>query len=413
MSGRRTPRRIWRHRTAESLCALLALLAVASPALASAAPSIPTGEWPLDAAHFNAAQIWPLSRGAGVTVAVVDSGVDAAHPDLVGQVTAGTSLLGDGGDGRTDTSTDSHGTAIAGLIAGTGHSDNGKGIIGLAPAATIMPIRVTSASQASASLLAQGITWAAQHGAKVINVSMGSPDPDPLLRQAVAFALRQDAVVIASAGNEGASGNAVMYPAGFPGVIAVSGTDQNGQFWATSESGPGITVAAPAQGIDSINDQGKYVQADGTSYAAAYVSATAALIRSRYPQLSAAQVIRRLITTTRQHSDSPGRQLGYGEIDPLTALTAPLDTREATNPLLATRPATPHSGPLSPLLLTVVGACLLAGAAVAGAALRHKRRRAQGATPKRATTQQGAPTGQPPRGQRQGGKRTTRQKSKA
>ena len=371
MPGHRTRRST--GRTVAPLCALIALITAVSPALASAAPSIPAGEWPLDGAHFNAVQIWPLSRGAGVTVAVVDSGVDAAHPDLAGQVIAGTSLLGDGGDGRSDTSSDSHGTAIAGLIAGTGRSDHGKGIIGLAPAATIMPIRVTAGAQVTAPILAQGITWAAEHGAKVINVSMTTSDPDPLLRQAVAYALRQDAVVIAAAGNNGTSGNAVMYPAGFPGVVSVSGSDQNGRFWATSESGPDVTVAAPAQGIDSINDQGQYVQADGTSYATAYVSATAALIRARYPHLTAAQVIRRIISTTQPHATKPSPELGYGEINPMTALTAPLDSMSTANPLL-TLPTTSKPATTIPALLAIAVGGLLVLATGTIFILRRKRR---------------------------------------
>ncbi len=311
------------------------LLAATGTADASA------GQWPLDASHFQAERIWALSKGAGVTVAVVDSGVEAAHPDLAGQVLPGTSLLGDGADGRTDTSSDSHGTAIAALIAGTGASSHGKGITGLAPAAKILPVRVTTTSEVTPSLLAQGITWAADHGAQVINVSMGEPDPDPLLKQAVDYAMSKNAVVVASAGNDGQSGNEIMYPAGFPGVVAVSGTDQNNAFWPTSESGPDITVAAPASQIASASDTGQYVEADGTSYAAGYVSAAFALIRSRYPSLTAGQAIRRLIATTGQHANAPSAEMGYGEIDPLAALTSDISAGASTNPLLAPRPATP------------------------------------------------------------------------
>lgn len=343
------------HRTARQLrraAGALAVLVATSTLLltpttsAHAATGDISSEWPLNASHLQADRVWAVCKGAGVTVAVVDGGVDATHPDLLGQVLPGTSFLGDGADGRTDTSSDSHGTAIAALIAGTGASDHGHGIVGLAPAAKILPVRVTTGSEVTPPVLAQGITWAADHGAKIINVSMGEPDPDPLLKQAVAYAMSKDAVVVASAGNDGQSGDPVLYPAGFPGVVSVSGTDENHAFWTTSESGPDITVAAPASDIASASDTGQYVQADGTSYAAAYVSATLALIRSRYPDLTAGQAIQRLITTTRQHRATPGTQLGYGEIDPLSALTADVTTSSPANPLLAQHPApTAGSGP--------------------------------------------------------------------
>jgi len=333
------------YRAASALAVLVTTsgLLLGPAVAAQAATGDVSSEWPLDASHFQADRIWAVSKGVGVTVAVVDSGVDAAHPDLLGQVLPGTSLLGDGADGRTDTSSDSHGTAIAALIAGTGASDHGHGIMGLAPAARILPVRVTTSSEVTAPLLAQGIIWAADHGAQIINVSMGEPDPDPLLKQAVGYAMSKNAIVVASAGNDGQSGDPTLYPAGFPGVVSVSGTDESHAFWTTSESGADITVAAPASDIASASDTGQYVEANGTSYAAGYVSATLALIRSRYPNLTAGQAIQRLIATTRQHSSTPGPQLGYGEIAPLAAITADIRTSSTANPLSAAR-LTPSQG---------------------------------------------------------------------
>ncbi|MEU4302910.1 type VII secretion-associated serine protease mycosin [Kitasatospora aureofaciens] len=299
----------------------------------SHADSIRSSEWPLDAEHFKADRVWEISRGAGTTVAVVDSGVSASHPDLAGQVLPGASLIGDGDDGRTDTSGESHGTAIAGIIAGTGGPAPGGGMTGLAPDAKILPVRVSTGPQVSAAMVARGIVWAADHGAGVINVSLGAPEPDPLLKQAVTYAMGKDAVVVASAGNEGDQGNPPMYPAAFPGVVSVSGVDETGSFWNASESGRGIVVAAPAAEIYSTNNQGRYVKADGTSYAAAYVSATAALIRSAHPDLTAGQVIRRLITTTVERKSHPDPKLGFGRIDPISALSA-TDDGNPGNPLL-------------------------------------------------------------------------------
>ncbi|WP_246559893.1 type VII secretion-associated serine protease mycosin [Kitasatospora kifunensis] len=357
----------------------LTTLGLAAPA-ANADDPVRSNEWPLDSHHFRADDIWALTRGAAVTVAVIDSGISAAHPDLTGQVLPGTSLLGDGGDGRTDTSGDSHGTAIAGIIAATGGPAPGNGMVGLAPAAKVLPVRVTAGSQASSSAIAQGIVWAADHGAQIINMSMGSPDPDPLLRQAVSYALGKDIVLVASAGNAGQSGNAPMYPAAFPGVVSVSGTDENGAFWAPSESGHGITLAAPATDLYSTNDQGQYVHADGTSYAAAYVSAAAALVRSHEPHLTAGQVIRRLITTTSQHHNRPDPHLGYGELNPLAALTSTADPGSSDNPLLHPDAAPPVTTTGHSTALTIAAATL--GAAVLGiAATVLLRRRRQPSTP--------------------------------
>ncbi|WP_051778679.1 type VII secretion-associated serine protease mycosin [Kitasatospora phosalacinea] len=345
--------------------------ATIGPAIAS--DPIRGSEWPLDAQHFQADKTWALSRGDGVTIAVVDSGVAASHPDLAGQVLPGTSLLGDGGDGRSDTSGDSHGTAVSGIIAGTGGAD-GQGMTGLAPGAKILPVKVTADDQVSPSTVAQGIVWAVDHGAKIVNVSIGTESPDPLLKQAVAYALRQDAVVVASAGNEGEKGNPVQYPAAFPGVLSVSGVNQDGSFWAPSESGASVAVAAPASDVYSTNDQGQYVHAEGTSYAAAYVSATAALIRSRWPQLTQGQVVRRIITGTKEHRAAPDARFGYGLLDPLSALTVDVPTSDLSNPLASPAAAHPKaSAPSrSPRPLWTVGA-LLALSAAAGTAFLWRR----------------------------------------
>ncbi|EST24213.1 type VII secretion-associated serine protease mycosin [Streptomyces roseochromogenus] len=300
---------------------------------------IRTSEWPLT--QFQADEIWHISQGQGITVAVIDSGVDAGHPDLNGQVLQGAGFIGDPRDnGQTDISGDSHGTAIAGIIAGTGKASGGYGMTGLAPKAKVLPVRVSTNTTVDPTAIAQGIKYAADHHAQVINVSSGTATPDPLLREAVNYALGKDAVVVASAGNDGENGNPAMYPASFPGVIDVTGTDSGRHFWPVSESGPRSTLAAPATDIYSANDRGQYVRADGTSYAAGYVSAAAALVRSAFPHLSAGQTIRRLISTaSRPGGSGHDDQYGYGLIDPLAALRAPTVINGATtNPLLSADP---------------------------------------------------------------------------
>ncbi|MFE6869235.1 S8 family serine peptidase [Kitasatospora sp. NPDC057692] len=361
----------------------VAVSAVLLGSSAGHADSIRAGEWPLDSGHFRAEEVWAVSRGSGAVVAVVDSGVAAGHPDLEGRILPGVSLVGEGGDGRTDTSGDSHGTAVAGIIAATGGS-GGTGMTGLAPDANVLPVRVGGGGQIPASLVARGIVWAADHGAQVVNVSVGSPDPDPLLKQAVTYALGKDVIVVASAGNDGDRGNPAMYPAAFPGVVSVSGVDETGAFWLPSESGRGITIAAPATGIYSTNDQGGYVQADGTSYAAAYVSATAALIRSHQPNLSAGQVIHRLISTTVERHKRPDAQFGYGRLDPLAALTVVNDPEERDNPLLRPMAEEPSESGFPVLPAGAVAVSVLAAGAT-GIAWRRRHRAAGGTLGKSAS----------------------------
>ncbi|MFB8183275.1 type VII secretion-associated serine protease mycosin [Streptomyces sp. NPDC055966] len=365
------------------MAALLGTLTVAFASLTAspaAAVVIRQAEWPLDAQHYQAPQIWHLSQGQGVTVAVIDSGVDAAHPDLTGQVLPGTGFLGDRTDnGQTDISADSHGTAIAGIIAGTGAANSGSGMIGLAPKAKILPVRIATQGAVEPAALAEGVKYAADHHAQVINISLATPTPDPVLRQAIDYALGKDAVVVAAAGNSGQSGNPAMYPAAFPGVIDVSGIDAAGQFWPMSESGPRTTIAAPATNIYSANNRGQYVNAEGTSYAAAYVSAAAALVRSAFPHLSAGRTIQRLISTA-QHPkghDGPDNQYGYGSLDPLAALGTHAVASGSANPLLGPRPRPGGTG-IGLGTITVfaaVTALVLAAATSAMLILRRSQRR--------------------------------------
>ncbi|MEU9243754.1 type VII secretion-associated serine protease mycosin [Streptomyces sp. NPDC048385] len=378
-------RRSGRRRAPTPISALCRFLVGATLAglwaLTADAPADAVGirqsEWPLT--QFQTQKIWHMSQGQGTTVALIDSGVDAAHPDLKGRVLQGTGFLGDPRDnGQTDISGDSHGTAIAGIIAGTGKANGGNGMTGLAPKSQVLPVRVSTDGSAEPTAIAEGIKYAADHHAQVINISIGTTTPDPLLREAVNYALGKDAVVVASAGNEGQNGNPAMYPASFPGVIDVTGTDSSGHFWPVSESGPRSTLAAPATDIYSANDRGQYVKANGTSYAAGYVSAAAALVRSAFPHLSAGQTIRRLISTARRPGGSGhDDQYGYGLIDPLAALRAPAAVNgTAANPLLSASPLGNHEntgiGWVAAVGLT--GAVAVTAASV-WVAIRHRKSR--------------------------------------
>ena len=353
--------------------ALVAGIILAATAPAASAADARSGEWPLDARHLRADQVWAASRGHGVTVAVLDTGCQGDHPDLAGQLLPGTGFAGVTGDtGQSDVSGDSHGTSIAAIIAGTGKNESGTGMIGLAPEAKILPVRVAVDGATEPVALAQGIFYATDHGAKIITISESTTTPDPNLRAAITHALNHNVVVVAAVGNNGQRGNPPGYPAYFPGVVAVTGVDANNQFWPQSQSGPQTTLAAPATNIVSANDHGGYLHGDGTSYAAPYVAATAALIASKYPTLTAGQIIRQMIDTADRHNDAQhDDQYGFGILNPLRALTSPATTASGIPTL-----APPSDGPNWWL---IIGGAALLTAASAGW-LAYRRVRAKGST---------------------------------
>lgn len=350
------------------LGACLALTPLGAPAALAA--TIPD-EWPLDSHHFRADQVWQTSQGDGITVAVVDSGVQGTHPDLSGQLKVGAGFVGVASDdGRTDISPDSHGTSMAGIIAGAGSAAN-SGMAGLAPHASVLPIRVSLGTDLEPVTVAKGIFYAADHGANIINISLDTGVPDPNLKAAINYALGKNIIVVASAGNFGRQGNAPMYPASFPGVVDVTGVDESNHFWTSSESGPQSTLAAPAVDIFSTDDHGKYLRGDGTSYAAPYVAAAAALTWSRFRSLTAQQVVRQLVDTAdRPTNATHDDQYGFGIVDPLRAVTTP-PTGESGLPT-----ATEEVQGVNWLLVgSGIAVVVLAGTGVFFL-LRHRRRRA-------------------------------------
>ncbi|WP_254188076.1 MULTISPECIES: S8 family serine peptidase [unclassified Micromonospora] len=259
-----------------------------------------------------------ISRGAGVQVAVPDTGVDP-HPDLSRNLFKGKNVLTGTGDGLQDAN--SHGTAMAGLIAAHG-SDGEIGALGIAPEAKILPI-ISSRSDnyGEADKLAEAIDFAVTQHVGVISISSAGVTSEKLTRS-VKNALAADIVLIAGVGNlpEAAT---IGYPAAEEGVIAVSGTDRAGNHAPIAVTGSKIDVAAPAVDIYSTSYDGKYSKGTGTSSATAIVAGAAALIRSKYPDLPAQEVAHRL-TATAVDKGPPGRddQYGYGVIDLVAALTA-------------------------------------------------------------------------------------------
>jgi len=323
---------------AAALAGCIAAGPVGTPALA--APATPSllrddgvrdEQWHLKT--LDIADAWAYSVGTGVTVAVVDSGVDAHHVDLDGQVLSGLDLVDPQGDGDTDLV--GHGTTVAALIAG---KDDDNGVIGIAPKAKILPVRVLDQENRydDALVVAKGVRWAVDHGARVINLSLGGSGNSAALAAALDYAFAKDVVVVACTGNASASpSTGVWYPAREPGVIAVAGMERDGDvLWPGSITGKETVVTAPATQLVGARPSG-YWRVQGTSFAAPMVSGTAALIRSRWPSMPAGEVINRIIKTARDRG-APGRDAtyGYGLVDPVAALTAqvpavvdnPLDT---------------------------------------------------------------------------------------
>ncbi|MDV9190748.1 type VII secretion-associated serine protease mycosin [Streptomyces sp. SR27] len=298
------------------------------------ADSIRDRQWGLEALHTTEA--WRTTKGEGITVAVLDTGVDAEHPDLEGSVLPGRDLIGFGAS-RGDRAWARHGTAMAGIIAGHGHGPGGEdGVLGIAPDVEILPVRVIlegtdkardKARKARGTALAEGIRWAADHGADVINLSLGddseSAHPDAGEDAAVQYALAKGVSVVASAGNGGEKGDHISYPAAYPGVIAVAAVDRYGTHASFSTRRWYATVSAPGVDIAIADPDRRYYEGWGTSAAAAFVSGAVALVRAAHPDLTPAQVKRLLIDTARSRpkggrSDSKG----YGTIDPAAAIAA-------------------------------------------------------------------------------------------
>ncbi|RKN41119.1 type VII secretion-associated serine protease mycosin [Micromonospora endolithica] len=329
---------------------------VVAPVPAAAAPrcgppgeAAPTGT-PWSLRRLEPASAWRLSRGAGVTVAVIDSGVSAIHPSLRGRVLEGRDFSDlPEQQGRCDLV--GHGTVVAGLIAG--RDDTGAPFSGIAPDARILPGRVlaeygTDLDDALPGQVAEAIRWAVSEEADVINLSLVTLDR-PELAEAVRDALDAGVVLVAAAGNRQQDQQDLpAYPAAYPGVIAVAGVDEQGAHVETSVSGeyvdlaaPGLNLIGPAPGGDGYlaEPQG------GTSFAAAYVSGVVALVRAAHPDLTPEQITDRLIRTADAPPSGLDPQVGHGVVNPYRAVADLLGTR--ADPPAGALPAPP--APTDPL----------------------------------------------------------------
>lgn len=315
--------------------ACLAVLSVAPGASAAGRPAAACGPRvtdPLAGPPWGLARLrpdlaWPLSTGSGVTVAVIDSGVSPDHPTLTGKVRPGKDFVQPDGDGDCDEN--GHGTLIAGIVAGREDTSAGFRFHGVAPDATIVPVRVLrdqrrSSEDELSGRIAEAIRWAVDEGdADVVNLSLTTP-PSPELEAAVEYALDQRVVLTAAAGNHSESGpDQRGYPAAYPGVIAVAGVDDKDAHVGSSVEGDYVDVAAPGVDVAGPAAAGGgylFTAEGGTSFATAYVTGVAALIRAYDPALSPAQVARRITETADHSAELWNPQVGHGVVNPARAV---------------------------------------------------------------------------------------------
>ncbi|MBU2666442.1 S8 family peptidase [Actinoplanes bogorensis] len=303
---------------------------------------------------ISVASAWTKSTGSGVTVAVLDTGVDAKHPDLAADLVGGYDAIANTAGVTTDPN--GHGTHVAGTIAAV--TGNGIGISGIAPGAKIMPIRVLNDKGSGyMSDTAEGIIWATDHGAGVINMSLGATSQVTAVTNAISYARSKGVVVVAAAGNERQDGSPTSYPAADAGVIGVAATDSSDKVGSYSNAGSYVDVAAPGSSILStyptaLGGKTGYATMSGTSMASPHVAAVAALLKAYDKSLTPDQV-ESALETSAVDLGTKGRDndYGYGRIDAVAALaavtkattaptTAPATTAPATTAPTTTAPTT-------------------------------------------------------------------------
>lgn len=405
----------WR-RVAAAVAAVFALLVVPAPAYARHAcdNAPPAGTdisgTPYADELYAPAALAALATGAGVRVAVIDSGVQADVPALTGRVAEGRDFLHGDPDGRQDCV--GHGTEVASLIAGRPRGDSG--FQGLAPGVTIVPVRVseeendqnggTSGDRVSFPQFAAAIDWAVDQGrADVLNLSLVTTAGDTPVRAAIERAIDKGVVVVAAAGNDGgAQGkNLTPFPAAYPGVIGVGALTSDGVRASYSQHGDYVDVVAAGDGITAALPGGGLKVDSGTSFAAPFVAATAALIKQRFPDATPAEVARRIEATADPAPGGPlsspsgstgsgddaarNPEYGFGLLNPYRALTETLgpaspaapvpEVVQAQDPAAVARAARRAEAQNSALLIAAIGAGAVLVIALVAIVLRRGRRR--------------------------------------
>ncbi|MEU5990845.1 S8 family serine peptidase [Spirillospora sp. NPDC047418] len=340
-----------------------AVRGAAAGALVNArADQIRSREWHLKVLHAQKA--WKYTKGRGVTVAVLDTGVDANHPDLTGHVVGGPDLTG----GVRSPGTrywGLHGTSMASIISGHGHGPGlSQGMMGVAPLSHVLSVRVTlenddplrrdngqqNGDTGEHDAVAQGIRYAVDHGAGIINMSLGGGRQfytgTKSQESAIKYALGKGVVLIASAGNDGSGANRENFPASYPGVIAVGALDRRLRLWKDSNRRSHAAVCAPGVDIVSADASNGYVVGTGTSASSAMVAGVAALVRSRYPRLTPAEVRQALIQGSPARRGHPtGSAACRGTVDALRTLYAAHKINKTSSGPVETQPPAPSPTP--------------------------------------------------------------------
>ncbi|MFF5448304.1 type VII secretion-associated serine protease mycosin [Streptomyces sp. NPDC012888] len=297
-------------------------------------------------------ELWAEGKGKNVRVAVIDSGVDRANPQLSAAIDTGAGkdfIDPKGGDGTNDTV--GHGTKVAGLIAA--RPQQGTGFVGLAPEATIIPIRQNDGQgKGNAETLAQAIDHAVAKGAHIVNVSQDTDVPmaaDSKLGQAVKRALDAKVLIVASAGNDGLNGRKrLTYPAAFPGVLAVASSDRNNE--RASFSQPGVFVSVAAPGVDMVSTVPGFGQCvdNGTSFSAPYVTGVAALLKAQHPDWTPQELLWQIQQTAERSVKGRDDYVGWGVVDPVRAVTDDHERPRAPVPDPGPPPAAaPEAAPMA------------------------------------------------------------------
>jgi Subtilase family/Bacterial Ig domain len=259
---------------------------------------------------------WELSSGSpAAPVALLDTGVDASHPDLAGQLLPGYDFV----NGDADPSDDNgHGTRMAGIIAAL--RDNGEGISGVAPGTRILPVKVLGSDGTGLySAVASGITYAVDHGARIVNLSLVGSAPSDLLQSAIDYATAHGVVTVAASGNSGSSDP--TYPAASNGVVAVGATNWQDERPAFSNYGDWVALSAPGEDVVTTSLGGTYASSTGTSPAAAFTSGAFALLLAADPGLTRQEAINRMLAGAADlGSTGWDPYFGWGRVDSYAAL---------------------------------------------------------------------------------------------
>ncbi|MEU6736884.1 type VII secretion-associated serine protease mycosin [Streptomyces physcomitrii] len=315
--------------------------------------------------RVNLDELWETATGKGVRVAVIDTGVDAGHPQLKDAVDAGAGAnvlpakdkdgkpVEDRGNKHGTTDTVGHGTRVAGLIAA--RKDKGTGFVGLARDAKIIPVKQNNArGVGTAESLATAIDHAVRERADVINISQDTADaarPEEKLRAAIDNALAHKVVVVASAGNDGLDGTTKpTYPASFDGVLAVAASDRNNERAPFSQSGNQVDVAGPGVDMVSTVPQGGHCADNGTSFSAPYVAGVAALLKEDHKEWTPRQIGAQIEQTAERSVLGRDNRVGWGVVDPLAAVT---EISDPAHPLESPHPDKALTGAAPPDLSPV------------------------------------------------------------